>query len=325
MVKRKSAPKKKPASKRKKRTTKGSPIQVIRIAAGVAILITIVVAAGFWAHYQFIVGPSRPSPDVVEKQSVTPRPAAEKPAYEIYPPEAVTPPKPPHTTTAPKTRPEIAIIIDDLGYDRKMANKFIALNAVLTISVLPDSPFLKPIVAAANQHGREILLHLPMEPDEYPNIQPGPGALLMSMTPDELIAQLDHDLDQVPNLKGVNNHMGSRMTKDPPKIRQVFTVLKKRGLFFVDSRTTAETLCEPSARLLQVPFAERDVFIDHSTDPEFIRRQIKRLVQRAKRQGFAIGIGHPHQTTYQLLREALPELKKEVDLVPVSQIVRIPS
>jgi len=325
MVKRKRAPKKKPASKRKKRTKKDPPIQVLRVVAGVAILLAIVVGGGFWAHYHFSVSPSGPSPDFVEKQTVTPSPVAEKPAYEIYPPEAVTPPKPPPVTAAPKTRPEIAIIIDDLGYDRQMANKFIALNAVLTISVLPDSPFLKPIVAAANQQGCEILLHLPMEPDEYPNVRPGPGALLMSMSPDELIAQLDHNLDQVPHLKGVNNHMGSRMTKDPPKIRQVFTVLKKRGLFFVDSRTTAETLCEPSARLLQVPFAERDVFIDHSTDPEFIRRQLKRLVQRAKRQGFAIGIGHPHLITYQMLQEALPELEKEVDLVPVSRIVRIPS
>jgi len=325
MVTRKRAPKKKPAAKRKKPTKKGPPVQVFRVVAGVAILVTLVVAAGFWAHYQFSQRPSRTSPDIAEKQTVAPRSEVEKPAYEIYPPETVTPPKLPPVTEKPKARPEIAIIIDDLGYDRKMANRFIGLNAILTISVLPDSPFLKPIVAAANQKGFEVLLHLPMEPDEYPNIQPGPGALLMSMSPDELIAQLDHDLDQIPHLKGVNNHMGSRMTKDPPKLRQVFTVLKKRGLFFIDSRTTAETLCEPSARLLQVPFAERDVFIDHSTDPEFIRRQIKRLVQRAKRQGFAIGIGHPHLITYQMLQEALPELEKEVDLVPVSQVVRIPS
>ena len=102
--------------------------------------------------------------------------------------------------------------------------------------------------------------------------------------------------------------------------------LRERGnLFFVDSRTTAETLCEPSARLLQVPFAERDVFIDHMAEAEFIRRQVKRLIQRAKRQGYAIGIGHPHPITYHVLKEALPELEKEVELVPVSSVVRIPS
>jgi uncharacterized protein len=323
MVKRKRAPKKKPAPKRKTRPKKQPPVQVFRIVAGVAILLALVVAGGYWAHQRLRTAPS---PDRIAEPPAAPlRSKTVPPAYEVYSAETEKAPKRPPANKAPKTRPEVAIIIDDLGYDRAMANKFIEMNTVLTISVLPDSPFLKSIVAAANQKGYEILLHLPMEPDEYPRIQPGPGALLMEMSPDELIAQLYHDLGQVPHLIGVNNHMGSRMTKDPPKLRQVFSVLKKEGLFFIDSRTTAETQCEPSARLLQVPFAERDVFIDHSTDPEFIRRQIKRLINRAKRQGYAIGIGHPHLITFQILQEALPELEKEVDLVPVSRVVKIPS
>ena len=117
--------------------------------------------------------------------------------------------------------------------------------------------------------------------------------------------------------------MGSRMTAESSQMYQIFSILKKRGLFFVDSRTTADSLCKPSARLFQIPFAQRDIFLDHQQDAEFIRRQVKKLVQIAKRNGQAIGIGHPHLITYNVLREMLPDLQKEVQLVPTSKIVRL--
>jgi len=103
---------------------------------------------------------------------------------------------------------------------------------------------------------------------------------------------------------------------------QIFSVLKKKGLFFIDSRTTAQTLCKPSARLFQIPFAQRDVFLDHRQDPAFIRRQLKELVRIAQQHGQAIGIGHPHTITYDILREMLPDLQKKVLLVPASKLVR---
>jgi polysaccharide deacetylase 2 family uncharacterized protein YibQ len=143
------------------------------------------------------------------------------------------------------------------------------------------------------------------------------------MTPDELIRQLEKNLDAVPDIKGVNNHMGSRMTERSTQMYQIFSTLKKRGLFFIDSRTTSESLCRPSARLLQVPYAQRDVFLDHVTDETEIRRQIQRLVTLARRQGSAIGIGHPHLATYTVLAEQLPMLKKNVKLVPASRLVQI--
>jgi hypothetical protein len=141
------------------------------------------------------------------------------------------------------------------------------------------------------------------------------------MTPDQLLHQLEIDLDAVPFIKGVNNHMGSRMTAESSQMYQIFSILKKRGLFFVDSRTTGNTLCRPSARLFQIPFAQRDIFLDHKQDKEFIRRQIKKLVQIAKHNGQAVGIGHPHSITYKVLREMLPDIQKEVQLVPTSEIV----
>ena len=219
--------------------------------------------------------------------------------------------------------PKIAIIIDDVGYNKKTAEKFLTLDAVLTFSMLPHNPFQKSIARAALAKGYEIMLHLPMEPNEYPKINPGPGALLTSMSPDQLISQLNKNLDAIPSIKGVNNHMGSKMTTASTQLYQIFSILKKRGLFFVDSRTTADTLCKPSARLLQVPFAQRDVFIDHIQESDFIRKQINRLVEIAYSKGEAVGIAHPSTLTYDVLREVLPELKKKAVLVPASKIVHI--
>ena len=165
------------------------------------------------------------------------------------------------------------------------------------------------------------MLHLPMEPNEYPMADPGPGALLSSMTPDERIAQLKADLGAVPYIKGVNNHMGSKMTTLSDEMNQIFTVLKKRGLYFIDSRTTAATMSRSSARLFKVPFAERDVFLDHVQTREAVRRQIEHLINIAEINGRAVGIGHPHEVTYEVLKEMLPRLKDRVELVPASEIV----
>jgi hypothetical protein len=161
-----------------------------------------------------------------------------------------------------------------------------------------------------------------MEPVEYPKVNPGPGALLTSMSPDELIAQLRDNLKRLPGVKGVNNHMGSRMTAESGHLYQIFSILKKKDLYFVDSRTSAQTLCKPSARLFQIPFAQRDIFLDHQHDADFIRKQIIELMRIARRNGHAVAIGHPHPITYQILSEMMPDLQKAVRLVPASKIVK---
>lgn len=235
---------------------------------------------------------------------------------------AALPPSPPERPPV-KVLPRVAIIIDDVGYDRPLAEKFIGLNAGLTLSILPHSPHQQAIARSAHAQGVEIMLHLPMEPVEYPEIKPGPGALLASLSPDELLQVLEGDLKAVPHVRGVNNHMGSKLTTQSEQIHQVFSVLKRRGLFFVDSRTTEASVCQPSARLLQLPFAQRDVFLDHVQDPAFIRKQVRELVRLAKQKGEALGIGHPHPATYSVLREMLPELRQQVEMVPASRLVRV--
>ncbi len=300
-------------------------VSLLKVCIGFAILLLLVVAVGFLTH-RFVLRkqPVPTYPDTIP-ESTREDTLAKIPPFEIYPKEdkSLRPPLPDLPKPAPGALPRVAIIVDDLGYDRHMAKKFLEMDAAFTFSVLPHTPYTRKIARAIRAKGREVMLHLPMEPLEYPSINPGPGALLTSMSPDELIEQLKKNLAAVPGIKGVNNHMGSKMTAESSQMYQIFSILKQRGLFFVDSRSTARTICRPSARLFQLPFAERDVFIDHIQSPEFIRKQFKKLVRIAKKYGTAVGIVHPSKTTYRVMREVLPELEKEVQLVPVSEVVNV--
>ncbi|MEE8481520.1 MAG: divergent polysaccharide deacetylase family protein [Desulfobacterales bacterium] len=291
---------------------------LLKVIAGLSILILLVVAAGFLLHHLML----RKQPIEITQPPLKTR-VLKIPDFEIFSEEGISPTKPKNKikTPLPEEKPRIAIIIDDIGYDRIIAEKFLELDAVITFSILPHSPFQNTISRMAHSKGFESMLHLPMEPKEYPRIKPGPGALLISMSPDQLLNQLINDLDAVPYIKGVNNHMGSKMTENSDQLHQIFSVLKQRGLFFIDSRTTSKSLCKPSARLLQTPFAQRDVFIDHIPEPDFIRKQIKLLIRIANKKGIAVGIAHPHIETYEVFREVLPELNKKVRLVPASEIV----
>jgi polysaccharide deacetylase 2 family uncharacterized protein YibQ len=315
----------KPRARKKKKPLKVNPTrQFMKIVAGLSLLICLVVTAGLMAN-RFLM---RPVPAVAPKPKPMPihQPKREPvhhsvPDYEAFHRETIPPP-PPITRIKPVTNGiPVAIIIDDIGYDRKMADGFLALDVPLTFSVLPMGTFNDSIIRKARQQDVEIMLHQPMEPGNYPTVNPGPGALLSSMNPDELIAQLNTNLDSLPGVKGVNNHMGSKLTASSDKMRQVFTILKKRDLFFVDSRTSADTRCRPSAELLRLPFAERDVFIDHEQTHAFVKKQLKQLIKRAQRQGYAIGIAHPHPVTLEVLEAMLPELKDAVFLTYASRVV----
>jgi len=218
--------------------------------------------------------------------------------------------------------PRVAIVIDDMGYDLSLAFKLLDLKDIKSFSILPYSPYRVEIANAAHERGFDVLLHLPMEPLEYPRINPGPGALLSSMNPDEFLHVLYNDLNSVPYIIGVNNHMGSRLTEDPERMREIFMVLKRRGLFFLDSRTTKRTKCREIAKSLKLRYTERQVFLDHVLDPHAIQLELQRLVNIAQSKGFAIGIAHPHEITYRVLKAELPEIKKKVALVSVSELVR---
>jgi polysaccharide deacetylase 2 family uncharacterized protein YibQ len=315
----------KPGKKNKTGTT---PLRhLMKVIAATIILIGFVFAAGLAVI--FLIPVHEP---VVKTAAPAIKPAAQRLVFEIYPSEKKPPPPPagpdssgisPSPPPATDGRPRIAIIIDDLGYDRAIANQLIALDPSLTLSILPGSSFPDEIAAAAHQAGLEVMLHLPMEPVEYPDVDPGPGVLLTGMSPDTLLGQLEKNIADVPYIKGVNNHMGSKLTAESIQLYQIFSVLKKHDLFFIDSRTTEKSICGPSAKKLQVPFAERDVFLDNTLSEADITRQLNRLVDIAVHRGKAIGIGHPHPETCQVLREQLPSIRQRVRLVPASALVEI--
>lgn len=250
-----------------------------------------------------------------------PLPDLRIPAYEVFPeePAPTLPPIPLPQTWDEK--PHVAIIIDDVGYHRVMANRLIGLGPELTLSILPGSPHADEILATARLMGMEVMIHMPMEPREYPDIDPGPGALLTGMTPAALMRRLNANLDAVPGAVGVNNHMGSRLTARYAQMYQILSVLRRRSLFFIDSGTSGESVCRGPARLLQIPFARRDVFLDHDPTADAVRRQVRLLVRMARLHGEAVGIGHPHGVTVEVLSEMMDWLRETVRLVPASRIV----
>ena len=246
------------------------------------------------------------------------------PQYEVFEKHAV-----PHRKDRPVVppaphKPTLVLIIDDIGYSEPAAYDLMALDPNITLSILPGSPHGKDIAGVARKKGLELMLHQPMEPNEYPRVDPGPGALFEAMDPDQLLQTLEANLTAYPGVKGVNNHMGSRLTSLSPQMYQVMTLLKQKGLYFIDSRTSAKTVSRSAARLMQVPFAERDVFLDHVQSREAVVRQVKKMLAIAEKHGSAVGIGHPHKVTCTVLAEMMPEIHRRVTLVRPSALVAQP-
>jgi uncharacterized protein len=225
------------------------------------------------------------------------------------------------TQEVEKKRARVAIIIDDVGHDPKIARSFIQMDQPLSLSVLPLASHTELIVKEAAARGTELLLHLPMEPKGYPAVHPGPGALFTGMRDEEIRRILHEGLKQVPGARGVNHHMGSAFTEDKGKMSVVLTELKEKNLFYVDSRTTSSSTALELARDLGLPTAERHVFLDNDLDPDAIKIQFEKLLSMARQSGAAIGIGHAHKETAEVLGRVLSRLGEEFELVPVSDLV----
>lgn len=196
--------------------------------------------------------------------------------------------------------PRIALVIDDLGRSLEDIDTLAALGVPVTYSVLPFESRTREVVAALRKRGAEILCHLPMEPTSS-GANPGPGALLLSMTPQELTAATYKALAAVPGAIGVNNHMGSGISTHREAITPVISVLAEKNLYFLDSRTSPDTVGYTVARQYGVRAAERQVFLDTTIDEVAIREQFARLLEIARQRGSAIAIGHPHKETLEVL------------------------
>lgn len=213
-------------------------------------------------------------------------------------PESATP-----APRAPGSKGLLAIVIDDLGRDLAAARRLAALPVPVTFAVLPHQEHTAEITALARERGLSIMLHLPMEPVGYPEVNPGPGALLASMSSAALLRTLRSDLDQAPGAIGVNNHMGSLLTQLPGPMRLVLGELKSRGLFFLDSLTTGRSQARTLARDMGLPYLRRAVFLDNVRERQAILRQLALAERLAAVTGQAVAIGHPYPETLAALEE----------------------
>lgn len=219
--------------------------------------------------------------------------------------------------------PLLAIIIDDLGRSTATASLLAEMPQAVTFAILPDEPQAVRVAEMAHAAGREVMLHAPMEPQGFPEVNPGRDALLVNQSAAEIRRNFDSLLAGMPHVAGVNNHMGSRFTEDAVGLTPVMESLQEKGLYFIDSLTTGRSRVTEVARRHGVPTMSRDIFLDNVADVEAIAVEIRRLEARAHRQGMAIGIGHPYPETLEALRRELPGLQERgLTLVPVSTLLR---
>jgi uncharacterized protein len=219
-------------------------------------------------------------------------------------------------------KPRIAFVLDDWGYRMGNCKYLKEIKAPLAIAVLPGIRYTNEIMKCASIYNKEIMLHLPLEPyytaDNYPDYY----LITTSMPKAKVERILDDTFKKMPLIVGVNNHMGSKATENLPLMKTVFSKIKKKGLFFMDSMTAPKSVCTSLAAEMKLPFTKRDVFLDNENTKEAIELQLVELAHRANRQGYAIAIGHDRQLTMQVLKENIPILQKQgFEIVRVTELL----
>lgn len=221
-----------------------------------------------------------------------------------------------------KVKNRVAIIIDDMGYSLEAINDICSIKKPLTVSILPFSPLAQETAQIAHQNGLEVMLHLPLESVNSNGENHIEGIILSRMSKEEIIETVEANLDQVPYISGVNNHMGSKITANEILMSIILERLKARNLFFVDSRTTTRTIAYKVAQKLRISSINRDVFLDGENNEDYIKKKMIELFRLAQKKGRAVGICHPTEVTLRVLRENI-HLVENFNLEPVfaSQIV----
>ncbi len=225
---------------------------------------------------------------------------------------------PPAGLAAPGPRPTVVLIIDDLGYHWRNGMDAVELPGKVTLAVLPHTPHARQLAETGHAAGKEIMLHAPMS--NQGDAPLGKGGLTPEMPREAFDQALASDLEAVPHVRGVNNHMGSELTRLPLQMGWLMQALLRRELYFVDSRTTAETVAADTADAYSVPHLSRTVFLDNERSAEAIGAHFERLVQLARENDLAVGIGHPYPETAAYLRRAIPALRcRGIELAYVSE------
>ena len=235
----------------------------------------------------------------------------------------VAPPSQPPEIPVPSARINaIAVIIDDVGHSRSAASDFLDIDLPIALSFLPGRPHTRELVEEAHARGKTILLHLPMEPEGYPGIDPGHGAVLVGQNPAEIERILKENLKEVPHAVGLNNHMGSKATSDTRIMSNVLEFARNKGLIFVDSRTSAETVAYRVAMDMGVPALERDIFLDNKRDRDSMEKKAVELLDLAESRGWAVGIGHPYPETAKSLEWMAREARRrDIRWITIEEIL----
>ena len=224
---------------------------------------------------------------------------------------------------APEDAPMIAIVIDDLGLNKKMTQAVLSLPAPITAAFLAYADDLPEQTEQARANGHELMLHVPMEPVDSRFI-PGPNALKTAMSDEEIARKLEIMLSSFDGYVGINNHMGSKLTSDKKAVSVVMDMLEQTGFLFLDSLTSGKSVAWKQARDKHIPYAVRDVFLDNSHNEEDIMKQLNLLEKYALKRRTAVAIGHPHPTTINALKKWIPEAKaKGFVFVPISMIALV--
>jgi polysaccharide deacetylase 2 family uncharacterized protein YibQ len=258
------------------------------------------------------------------------KPAEKRPEKKVFRPMP-PPPLPAPTETAegrkekkkePIPSARLALIIDDGGYNVGKFEGMMVAGKSMTFAILPNTPHAREVALLAHEQGQEVMLHLPMEPRESDRYSLEKDTVLVGMTQKEVRSILKRDLAQIPYARGINNHMGSKATEDRTVMRALMEVLKNEGLFYVDSHTSPRSVGREMARGAGVAFGSNDRFIDHGNDLPSIKKEIRRAIKKAKREGKAIVIGHPNPWTAQAIREMIPEIEAAgIKMVFASEVV----
>ncbi len=218
-------------------------------------------------------------------------------------------------------RPRVAIVIDDLGNDLLIAGQLAEIDAALTFAVLPFRPFSKEVAERAALVGREVLVHMPMEPESGEDFG-AQEVLQVGADRPKIVHEVDASVAAIPHAVGVNNHMGSLFTADRERMLWALERLKEEGLFFIDSRTTPLSVACEVAAAIRLPCAARDVFLDDTDEEHAIATQLHTVLELAQSRGDMIAIGHARPATVAALRTALPGFSAAgIDIVSASTIV----
>lgn len=219
-------------------------------------------------------------------------------------------------------RAKVAIVMDDFGYNMNDLNTLFSIGQPITLSVLPDLKYSKRVAKFARERGYEVMLHLPLEPHAK-NVKEEADTIRSGMPEGEIASRLSKEIESVPGLSGVSNHMGSKSTEDVNLMTIVLSNLKQKGLYFFDSLTSEKSVCRDVAKTIGIKYAKRDIFLDNVDNKEYIEHQLVLLENSALKRGRMTAVCHDRKNTIAALVKMMPRMSHDgVEFVFLKEMVR---